>query len=142
MIDDSSMDTNLKILLSVKEGATERRTDGATDTSAFRDAMDVSKNCNDMHTVILSITSANGWTMFFSYTDATDASEKIFSSRFGNFFISIIDRWTDQWMDTQTDKQMDARTFDHKQMRLPHLKTIVVKIIFKRTFCVTLRLVT
>ena len=86
MIDDSSMDTNLKILLSVKEGATERRTDGATDTSAFRDAMDASKNCNDMHTVILSITSANGWTMFFSYTDATDASEKNLFQQIWQFF--------------------------------------------------------
>ena len=43
MIDDASMDTKFDGFAK-RDGATERRTDGATDTAAYWDAMDASKN--------------------------------------------------------------------------------------------------
>ena len=43
MINDASMDTKFDDFAK-RDGPTERRSDGATDTAAYRDAMDASKN--------------------------------------------------------------------------------------------------
>ena len=43
MIDDASMDTKFDDFAK-RDRATERRTDAATDTAAYWDAMDASKN--------------------------------------------------------------------------------------------------